>query len=274
MRHLVVLGDSLSFHGPDGPLPLADERLYPQRLERLLAAATGSDWRTSVVARAGWCVRDVWLALQKDVHLQQQVLLGADAVVLAATSADALTVGFPRLVTFAVNYLRPPTLRRRVRRELDRAHPHLVRLTGERLRWTPSEVYRHCWRKSIGGLRLFAPDAALCAILPSPHDAPYYAHSMRHLAAGIRETEEVAAELEVPLVDLPAIVTPFLDRLNRDGVHWPFEVHERVAAGMAEALLPQLGAGNGHAVHPWPASTAASRPSSSASSGRVSSARR
>jgi diglucosylglycerate octanoyltransferase len=237
---LVVIADSLSFHGPDGPLPLSDDRLYPQVARAQLAAATGHEWTVDVIARAGWCMRDVWLALQKDVHLQQQVLIGADAVVMAVGSSDALTVGVPRVATLALSYLRPTRLRRRVRRALDDAHPTLIRLTGERLRWTPSSVYRHCWRKSIEGLRLFTGDAPLCAIVPCPHDGPYYARSLRHLDAAIAETVALAADLAVPLVDLPALITPHLHRLNVDGLHWPFEAHADVGVAMAETLVPAL----------------------------------
>jgi diglucosylglycerate octanoyltransferase len=243
MRHLVVLADSLSFHGPDGPLPLADARLYPNLVADALAAATGEPWRASVVAQAGWGVRELWLALQRDVHLQQQVLLGADAVVLGLGSSDWLSVGVPRPAMALLHFVRPTTVRRRLRRGIDRNHHHLVRLTGARLRYTPTSVYRHGWRKCVEALRLFAPDAALCAVEPAIHVGGYYALAHPFHAEGVRVTRELAAALEVPLVDLPALLQPHLGSLNVDGIHWSFAAHADVARAMAATLLPQLEAG-------------------------------
>ena len=242
MPRLVVIGDSLAFQGPAGPVPLADDRLYPNVLADALWAGTGQHVETAVVARAGWGMRDVWLALQKDVHLQQQLLIGADAVVLGAGSLDTLPVGVPEALLATLPYLRPMSLRRRVRRGLARAHPTLVRLTAGRMRHTPLEVYRHCWRKTIGALRLFAPDAALCAVLPPLHIGTYYAGDTRHHRPTWTATRELAAELDVPVVDLAALGRPWLHRLNPDGLHWAWEVHHEVGRALAGVLLPQLAA--------------------------------
>lgn len=236
MRRLVVLGDSLAFHGPSGPLPLADARLYPNRCAIHLSQRTDEEWAAVVVARAGWCLRDVWLALRKDVHLQQQVLMGADAVVLAVGSSDPLPVGVPRGLLAGLPYVRPTRLRRALRRTVDRAHPGLVRLTGARLRYTPLPVYRHDWRKSADALALFAPHAARCAVLPGVHVGAYYGGANRHRDAYAAVTRELAAAAGLPLVDLAALTRPWLDRLNPDGLHWPFGLHAEVAAAMADAL--------------------------------------
>jgi diglucosylglycerate octanoyltransferase len=242
MPRLVVLADSLSFHGTNGPLPLADPRLYPNVLAERLVEATGERWDVAVVAQAGWGVREAWLALQRDVHLQQQVLLHADAVVFGVGSSDHLSLGVPRPVMAVLHFVRPTELRRRLRRGIDRHHHRLVRLTGARIRYTPPSVYRHAWRKSVEALRLFAPEAALCAVVPAIHDAPYYAHVHPHHAEGVAETRALAAALGVPLVDLPAILRPHLGAFNVDGVHWSDPVHVAVADAMAALLLPQLAA--------------------------------
>jgi hypothetical protein len=236
---LVVVGDSLAFEGPAGPVPLHEPRLYPNRLADRLEDATGRRWRATVVARQGWSVRDVWLALQKDVHLQQEVLLGADAVVMGVASFDWVAVGVPTPLRALVPYVRPTGLRRRLRRSIDRWHPALVRATGARLTRTPDEVYEHCWRKSIGGFRLFAPEAALCAVLPAMHHSAYYAHRHPHRERGAALTRRLADELQVPAVDLAAIGAPFVDELNRDGIHWGWRQHDAVAAALADALMPR-----------------------------------
>ena len=54
LRHALVLGDSLAFHGPDQPYRPSDPRLYPNTM----AAALGTDVRADLVARLGWTARD------------------------------------------------------------------------------------------------------------------------------------------------------------------------------------------------------------------------
>jgi len=204
-----------------------------------LRQRTGDEWAAVVVARAGWCLRDVWLALRKDV--QQQVLLDADAVVLAVGSSDPLPVGVPRGLLSGLPYMRLTRMRRALRRGIDRAHPALVRLTGERLCYTPLSVYRHAWRKSTAALALFAPDAARCAVLPGVHVGAYYGGSNRHRAAYAATTRELAAEADLPLVDLAGLTRPWLDRLNPTACTGPSGVHADVAAAMADALARPAG---------------------------------
>lgn len=237
---LVVIGDSLSFHGPVGPLPLSDLRLYPNVVARTLAEHTGATCNPVVYGRAGWGVREAWLALQKDVHLQQAVLVGADAVVFGIGSIDSVPVGVPRGVLAGLPFVRPTPLRRRLRRRIDASHPTLVRLTRQRWRYTPVSVYRHCWRKCIEAVRLFTSGAPVVAVLPSIHRGAYYAGGERHHPSVYRMTRALAAELQVPLVDLPALAEPHLDNLNPDGLHWPFELHAEVGTALAMALLKEL----------------------------------
>ncbi|HWH32878.1 MAG TPA: hypothetical protein VNU01_09430, partial [Egibacteraceae bacterium] len=123
---------------------------------------------------------------------------------------------------------------------LDRAHPWLVRATRGALVRTPPSVYAHCWRKSVEALRLFAPDAALCAVLPSVHRSAYYAGMHPHHERGMALTRALAAELDVPLVDLAAITARHLDGLNPDGIHWSWAQHREVGEAMARTLLPAL----------------------------------
>ena len=174
LPRLVVLADSLAFHGPEGPVPLADPRLYPNQAGAALEAATGAAWDVQVWARAGYGLRETWLGLQKDVHLQQQLVIGADAVVLGTGTMDQASVAVPRWVVLSLAYLRPPRLRRRVRNAIDRWHPAATRLTRGRWRYTPPSVVAHGFAKSVDALRLFAPQAALVCVLPAVHRAAYY----------------------------------------------------------------------------------------------------
>lgn len=237
----MVLGDSLSFHGPDGPVPLADPRTYPNLLVGQLQDVTGRPWTVDVWGRAGWGVRELWLALQKDVHLQQQLLLGADAVVLGIGSADQLSVAVPRWVMMALPYVRPKAVRREVRRRIDHLHPTATRLTRGAMRYTPPEVIDHCFGKSVDAIRLFAgTDIPLVGILPPLHRTAYYGGLTTHHAATHARFARLAVERSLAVVDLAAITRDRLGELNGDGAHWSWGIHELVAAGMAGALAPQL----------------------------------
>jgi lysophospholipase L1-like esterase len=240
MARLVVVGDSLAFHGPEGPVPVGDPRLYPNRAAVRLGLLTGVEWSVQLVARAGWSLREAWLAVAKDVHLRQQLLPDADAVVLAVGTTDCLPVGIPRALMAGLPYLRPSGVRRRVRRGLHRAHPWLVRATRARMRWTPAAVCQRCWRETAWALRALAPGAALCATLPALHAHPYFGRSLRHQPALAAELRDLADELDIPWVDVAGLMAPWMDQLNPDGMHWPFELHAAVGAELAAALAPEL----------------------------------
>lgn len=240
MRRLVVLGDSLSFHGPAGPLPLADPRLLPGALCGRLEAGTSEPWEMQFVGRAGWSTRELALAVQKDPHLQQQVLHRADAVVLALGGADYLPVGIPRPLWLSLAYLRPTGARRWLRHRLHLLHPALVALTGERLRYTPRSVHRRSLRLCLQAVRLLAPDGAVCLLAPPLHRGSYYRASLRHHADALADTLEAAGEFGVPVVDMPELMRPHMDRMNPDGIHWAYEVHEAAADAAAALLLAQL----------------------------------
>lgn len=240
MRRLVVLGDSLSFHGPAGPLPLSDPRLLPSATRERLEHRTGQRWEMQFAGRAGWSTRELALAVQKDPHLQQQVLHHADAVVLALGGADYLPVGIPRPLWLSLAYLRPSPVRRWLRHRLHLAHPTLVRLSGERLRYTPRSVHRRSLRLCLQAVRLLTPDGAVCMLLPPLHAGSYYRSSLRHHADAVADTRAAADEFGVPVVDMPTLMRPHMDRMNPDGIHWAYEVHEAAADATAALLVAQL----------------------------------
>lgn len=222
-------------------MPLSEPRTYPNLLAAQLQVLTGRPWAVDVWGRAGWGVRELWLALQKDVHLQQQLLMGADAVVLGVGSADQLSVAVPRWVMMALPYLRPKGLRREVRRRIDHFHPAATRLTRGQMRFTPPVVIEHCYGKSVDAIRLFAGAAVpLVGILPPLHRTVYYGGLTTHHAEVHVRFARLADVRGVAVVDLAALTRDRLEELNRDGAHWSWAIHADVAAGMAAALVAQL----------------------------------
>jgi hypothetical protein len=54
---LLVIGDSLTYHGPAGPEPTTEPRLWPN----LVATRLGTS--VDLLARQGWTARDAWWAV-------------------------------------------------------------------------------------------------------------------------------------------------------------------------------------------------------------------
>ena len=185
--------------------------------------------------------QELWLALQKDVHLQQQLLMEADAVVIGMGSADSLSVAVPRWVMMALPYLRPKGLRREVRRRIAHLHPSLTRVTGGVMRYTPPDVISHAFTKSVDAVRLFAgPEVPLVAVLPPWHRTVYYGGLTTHHERVHALLGRLAAEKGVDVVDLAALTRHRLDELNVDGAHWGWDIHRDVGTAMARSLAAQL----------------------------------
>ena len=98
---LLVLGDSLTYHGPTGPELVTDPRLWPQQV----AASTGR--RLDLLARQGWTARDAWWALTKDPVAWSVLLPRADVLVLAVGGMDALPASLPTYLREGIPYVRP-----------------------------------------------------------------------------------------------------------------------------------------------------------------------
>jgi hypothetical protein len=84
-KHVLVVADSLAFHGPTQFERPDDERLYPN----VMGAALGPDVEVELVARPGWTARDAWWALTKDPNVWGRWLPEADAVVIGVGGMDA-----------------------------------------------------------------------------------------------------------------------------------------------------------------------------------------
>lgn len=229
MRRVLVVGDSLAFHGPRQPELLTDPRLWPQLLARHLGV------EVDVLARLGMTARDAWWTLAKDPYVYSVLLPRADAVVLAVGSTDQLPASLPTFWRDAIAYLRPGWLRRRVRLGYHRAHPYLVRASGARLRVLGQVATDHYLSRCVAGIRHYRPGVPVVGIVPPPYAARYHGGLARPHAAAVAAARAWGARERVPLVDLDALVSPYLRTaaMNPDGMHWGWQVH--VAAGLAFA---------------------------------------
>lgn len=238
---LVVLGDSTSFIDHRGPQLPDTPHLYPNVAARHLAEALNREVDVTVVARAGTTIRDVHRTVTKDRHVMFDVLVGADAVVVGFGGFDHAPGGVPPMLDAVVPYLRPASVRRRVRKAMSAAYPWVVRASGYRMTRTHAATFDRLYDDlftHVRGLTRGAPGVALGPT--SHHRADWYGD--QHPRHGEREAQQLAIAAAHGFATRAVwdLVSPHADDFNDDGIHWPPPAHEAVGIATAEHLLPQL----------------------------------
>lgn len=231
MRRVLVIADSLTFHGPEQPELLTHPDLYPNVLARELAV------EVDVVARFGWTARDVWWALTKDPNVYSILLPRADAVVIGVGGMDHLPASLPTYLREGLAYIRPGWVRRPIRQLFHRAHPSVVRLLRGRLRVLPQVATDAYLSRSVQGIRLYRPEIPIVTMTPAPFDAWYYPVNNGHERARAAALRWAARE-QVTILDVEPIVAPSLvdGTANPDGMHWGWGVHKEIGRGLARLL--------------------------------------
>jgi diglucosylglycerate octanoyltransferase len=235
-RRILVLADSLAFHGPQRAEPASEPRLWPN------VAAAELDGAAELFAGFGWTARDAWWALTGNPRVWA-VMPSIDAVVLGVGSMDALPSPLPTYLRTGLRYLRPDAVRRRARVAYLAAQPGLSRALAVVARGRPVALppavtvrYLERCRRAVHGIR---PGLPIVGVLPAPHRAAAYGyvHSGRSRAAAAVASWAVGAG--VPLVDLGRLVTPHLlaGDANPDGMHWGWAGHRAVGHAVAAAVL-------------------------------------
>lgn len=235
MVRLLVFGDSLSFHGPEGPCAADETRLWPN----ITAAELGGT--ADLVAGLGWTARDAWWSLIGDPRVWAD-LHHVDAVVLAVGSMDTLPSPLPTYLRTGLRYLRPDGVRRVVRKTYLAAQPRLAMALRGRPVVLPAKLTVHYLDRAVQALRILRPALPIVGMLPSVHRADSYGrvHTARDGAASAMSAW--GARVNVPLLDLPAVVGEHVlsGRGNPDGMHWGWEGHASVGKAMAALLAPLL----------------------------------
>ncbi|HVE64340.1 MAG TPA: SGNH/GDSL hydrolase family protein [Mycobacteriales bacterium] len=231
-RRVLVVADSLAFHGPERPELLSEARLWPNVMARELGVAV--DW----TAGLGWTARDAWWALTKDPVVYSLLIPRADAVVLAVGGMDHLPAMLPTYLRDGLSYLRPGGIRRRVKRIYHSAHPYGVRLLGGRLRVLPQAATDAYLTRCVEALRLVRPGVPVLGIVPPPYGLGYYGDVAVTHRPAVAAHRAWGARMGVPLIDLDSIITPYADagQLNPDGMHWSWPAHAEVGRTVAAML--------------------------------------
>jgi hypothetical protein len=243
MRSL-VLGDSLSFHGPRTAHPADEPRLWPH----VAAAALGGT--ADLHAGLGWTARHAWSAVRTDPRVWASVR-HTDVLVLGVGGMDSLPSPLPTAVRELIPVLRPASVRARVREAYRAGH---TRATTAGARWAggwptalpASETVRYLelCRVAVTALR---PDAPVVLLLPAVHRSAFYGGVHRRRSGHVAALRAWAGEHGVVTVDSAALVGEHVltGRGNADGLHWGWEAHRAVGEAVAEAVRAVAGAPSG-----------------------------
>jgi hypothetical protein len=214
-HRVLVFGDSLSFHGPDGARPADDPRIWPNVMAEAL------DGRAHLVAGFGWTARDAWWSLIGDPRVWAE-LHHVDAVVLAVGSMDTLPSPLPTYLRTGLRYLRPDWLRRASRRAYLAAQPRLAVALRGRPVVLPAKLTVRYLDTAVGALRVLRPTLPIVGVLPSVHRAPAYGYVHTARMAAAAAMRAWAERASVPMLDLAEVVGPhvFGGHGNPDGMHW------------------------------------------------------
>lgn len=228
---LLVLGDSLTFHGPQGPLPADHPRLWPN------VAASALGGHAELVAGFGWTARDAWWALTGDPRVWS-LLPRTDVLVLAVGHMDTLPSPLPTFLRQGLRYLRPDGLRRHARSIYRTSQPHLSRLLGGYPVALPPHLTVRYLDSCVRSVHALQPGIRAVGMTPSVHRSPAYANVHTGRPAAERAVRSWAERAGVPLLDVPALVDDHVRsrRGNPDGMHWGWEGHALVGAAMADLI--------------------------------------
>ncbi len=229
---VLVLADSLAYHGPSRPELLTEPRLYPQ----VMAAALGAE--ADVVAQVGWTARHAWRSLTRDPRVYSLLVPHADAVVLAVGGMDYLPTALPTHLREGIGYLRPRPVRRAVRRTYLAAQPRVARWTRGRLRAIPQRLTDGYLTNCVTALRAVRPGLPIIGILPPRHRAAAFGFQLRGHQLAWEAARAWGIAHGVPMADLAAMVQPHLEagRANLDGLHFGWESHHDVGLELARVL--------------------------------------
>lgn len=224
---LLVLADSLAFHGPDRPYPASEPQLWPN----VAAAVLGGS--AELFAGFGWTARDAWWALTGDPRLWATIP-SLNAAVLGVGSMDSLPSPLPTYLRTGLRHLRPAPLRRLARRSYQAAQPGLARMlatvAGGWPTALPPRVTTGYLDSCRDALRVLRPGLPIVAVLPAPHHSARYGGVHPGRVRTAAAVSRWATARQVPLVDLYELVRPYqlAGDGNPDGLHWGWAAHEAV----------------------------------------------
>jgi hypothetical protein len=242
--HLLVLGDSLSFHGPRTAHPAGESRLWPH----VAAGALGGT--ADLHAGLGWTARHAWSAVRTDPRVWASVMR-TDVLVLGVGGMDSLPSPLPTAVRELIPVLRPAGLRARVREGYRAGH---ARAATAAARWAggwptalPASETVRCLERCRVAVTALRPSAPVVLLLPPVHRSAFYGGVHRRRSGHVAALRAWAAEHGVSTVESADLVAEHVltGRGNADGIHWGWPAHRAVGEAVAGAVLAALGGTSG-----------------------------
>lgn len=247
---LLVLADSLSFHGPERAEPANEPRLWPN----MAAAALGG--RAELAAGFGWTARHAWYALTHDPRLWA-VMPHVDVLVLGVGGMDTLPSPIPTAVRELIPVLRPAWLRRAVRACYWASLPRVARLfervlPGGGPMSLPPRLSVHFLDSCRRAVLAIRPGIPVVLLLPGAHSAPAYGRVDVGREPADTAYREWAASVGVLALEVRPMV---LDHIlagegNPDGIHYGWRAHEMIGKALASTLSTALARPDAVAVEP------------------------
>jgi hypothetical protein len=227
--HLLVIADSLAFHGPERAERPSDARLYPQIAGRALSM------EVDLVARQGWTARDAWWALTKDPVVWGEYLPRADAMLIGVGGMDQLPTPVPTWLRESIPYVPHSGVRRTFRDALKRVTPRMSRTLHGPFRTLPQAATDRYLTRVVEGVRMMRPGLPIALLSPPPWTGDYYPSTRAHEPA-VAAARALTSRVDVAYVDIEPLVAPRLATCNPDGMHWSWEVHSLVGEAAAASL--------------------------------------
>jgi hypothetical protein len=234
-KRILVIGDSVSFHGPKHASTLDDPRLWAN------IAAAGLGWEADIYGRVGWTAREAWWAMKSDPYLTSVLIPRADVIVLALGNFDHLPQIVPSYLREGLSRIRPGSVRRAARKAYSLAQSYGVRVTRDLFRVLPQAAVDRYLSRCVQAIRTLHPHIQLIGWIPYEHHSRYYGFVLdghdKAVAAAI-----AWGELEdIPLINLDELVSAHMHAGlgNADGMHWGWESHQAVGEA-TEKLIRNL----------------------------------
>jgi hypothetical protein len=226
---VLVLGDSLAFHGPERAQPLDDPRLWPNLMGHELGLPV------EVFARQGYTARDSWWSLTRDPRVWP--LIGtAEAVLLATGGMDKLPTAMPTYLRTGLSYLPTERSRTLARKAYLAVNAPIVRATGGPLRTLGQRQTDGYHSRCVEALRAVRPDLPIAGIVTHLWAGDYYPSTVGHRPATAAAWAWGRRE-GVPMADWETVLAPLVPQgLNPDGMHLGWVAHALVAHVTADVL--------------------------------------
>lgn len=226
---LLVIGDSLSFYGPKGALPLSHQGIWPVK------AAQELGLKPELFAQAGWTTRHAWWELTRDPRVWEAIA-SAQAIVIAVGTMDSMQSPLPTALRENIRHIRPAKLRRWVRKLYVKLQPKLAPYAP--FTAMPHHLtvdYLDRIRTAITTVR---PDVTMVVTLPAQTFAETYGYAHPGRAGTSKAIATWAAKHKIPTIDLYRFTKHDVEGAlgNPDGMHWGFNIHTKVAHAVAATI--------------------------------------